>query len=83
MKIKLLDCWCTNESLASNVIKQNATIEDRELEFLKSADLVDLVKKGYIVYAVLANAGDMVVFPQGWLHRVQTYQKSIGCGGYI
>jgi len=149
MKIKLLDCWCTNESLTPNVIKQNATypgkneskymlnyiltgvgltkfhmdpgygggwmylysgqklwwfinpykckttdgakkdynqnptIGNNELDFLKTADLADLVKKGYTVYAVLANAGDMIVFPQGWLHRVQTYQKSIGCGGYI
>jgi len=28
-------------------------------------------------------AGDFCYFPPGWLHRVRTYDKSIGVGGYL
>jgi hypothetical protein len=30
-----------------------------------------------------ARPGDFVYFPPGWLHRVKTYNKTIGIGGYI
>ncbi|KAJ3303601.1 hypothetical protein HDV03_003678 [Kappamyces sp. JEL0829] len=32
---------------------------------------------------VQARAGDFVYFPPAWMHRVQTFNKTIGLGGYI
>lgn len=36
-----------------------------------------------LFHSVRANAGDFVYFPPGWMHRVWTYDKGIGLGGYI
>ncbi len=74
---------CKSYSGGAMGYDKNPEISKEELEYLKTADLVDLFTQGYTVYTCLAGKDDFIVFPQGWLHRVYTYEKSIGCGGYL
>ena len=40
-------------------------------------------RAGTIFHEANMIAGDFIYFPCGWLHKVRTYDKSIGIGGYI
>ena len=44
---------------------------------------LDISPQDVEVLAVTAETGDFVYFPPGWLHRVWTYEKSMGLGGYM
>ena len=35
------------------------------------------------VEVIHQRAGDLVVFPVGWCHRVLTYDAALGVGGYL
>ena len=40
-------------------------------------------RAGVVFHEAKMQAGDLLYFPPGWLHRVRTYEKSIGVGGYL
>ena len=40
-------------------------------------------RAGAVFYEANAIGGDFIYFPPAWLHKVKTYEKSIGMGGYI
>jgi len=76
--------WKDCKSIKGKVSRdENPEISDEEIAFLKKASLTELLNDGYKVWVGLANSGDLIRFPQAWIHRVYTYEKSIGCGGYI
>lgn len=61
---------------------------DGDRSKLEDPPLVDLISRnGYAlfgkVYSAVCNAGDFIYFPPGWIHRVQTWDKCYGLGGYL
>ena len=61
----------------------NPPVSKEQMELFQTASYTELLSSGYKMWVGVLQSGDFIYFPQGWIHRVLTHQKSKGCGGYV